>query len=186
MTIDLAGALRRIKPERRLAQLRPRPVDELDSAEEIAGVKAFAMVPDTNVYIRSTAGTVSDAVAGLLDDGLLFHCSVCLAELATGMGNADPAHPQWRQTRDHYRSLVGKIPETRILTPDTQIWTEAGLIAGVLARTQNLQRHQRKECLNDALILLTATKAGLPVLTADRDDFDLIQQLVPPGRFLYF
>ena len=143
-------------------------------------------MPDTNVYIRSTAGTVSDAVAVLLDEGRLFHCSVCLAELMTGIANADPNHPRWRETRDLYRSLIGRFPQNRILTPDAQTWAEAGLVAGTLARTQNFQRHQRKECLNDALILLTAAKAGLPVLTADRDDFDLIQQLVPQGRFLYF
>jgi hypothetical protein len=56
----------------------------------------------------------------------------------------------------------------------------------VLARTQGFQRHQRKECLNDALIFLTAAKAGLPVLTADRDQFDLIQQLAPAGQFVHY
>jgi hypothetical protein len=56
----------------------------------------------------------------------------------------------------------------------------------MLSRTQDFQPHQRKECLNDALIFLTAAKAGLPVLTANCDEFDLIQQLVPQGRFIYF
>jgi predicted nucleic acid-binding protein len=55
-----------------------------------------------------------------------------------------------------------------------------------LARTQGYQRHQRKERLNDALIYLTATKAGLPVLTSNRDEFDLIEQLAPQGRFIHF
>ena len=32
---------------------------------------------------------------------------------------------------------------------------------------------------------LTAGKAGLPVLTSNRDEFDLIQQLVPSGRFIH-
>jgi predicted nucleic acid-binding protein len=88
--------------------------------------------------------------------------------------------------RDHYGALIAKIPATRLLTPDADIWAEAGLIAGTLARTQGYQRHQRKECLNDALIYLTAAKAGLPVLTSNRDEFDLIQQLAPQGRFLHF
>ena len=68
-------------------------------------------------------------------------------------------------------------------------WLETryrSLIAGTLARTQDYQRHQRKECLADALIFLTAAKAGLPVLTANRDEFDLIQQLAPRGRFIHF
>ncbi len=141
---------------------------------------------DTNVYIRVASGTLPDAVRAYLDRGLASHCSVCVAELTTGIANADPRHRNWKRTRDYYSGVIDAINVGRLLTPDAQTWAEAGLIAGTLARTQNFQRHQRKECLNDALILLTATKAGLPVLTADRDDFDLIQQLVPNGRFLYF
>jgi hypothetical protein len=83
-------------------------------------------------------------------------------------------------------ALIAHITETRLLTPDTEIWAEAGVIAGTLARCQGYQRHQRKECLNDALIYLTAAKAGLPVLTANRDALDLIQQRVPSGRFIHF
>ena len=60
------------------------------------------------------------------------------------------------------------------------------MVAGTLARTQGFQPHQRKDCLNDALVVLTAAKAGIPVLTANRDDFDLIQQVAPEGRFIYY
>jgi len=62
----------------------------------------------------------------------------------------------------------------------------AEIIAGTLARTQGYQPHQRKECLNDALIYLTAAKAGLPVLTANRDDFDFIQQVASAGVFIHY
>jgi predicted nucleic acid-binding protein len=46
-----------------------------------------------------------------------------------------------------------------------------------------LQAHQCKDALNDALIYLTALKRGVPVLTENRRDFDLLNQLVPSGRF---
>ena len=88
--------------------------------------------------------------------------------------------------RDHYVALFAAVPASRLLTPDTQVWADAGLIAGMLARTQGFQPHQRKECLNDALILLTAAKAGVPVLTSNRDEFDLIQQIAPEGRFVHY
>jgi predicted nucleic acid-binding protein len=70
------------------------------------------------------------------------------------------------------------------VTPDAQVWINACVIAGTLARTQRFQPYQRKECLNDALIFLTAAKAGGPVLTANRNEFDLIQQLAPKGQLL--
>lgn len=156
------------------------------AAADIVGAGRAAIVLDTNVYIQSAAGTLPAAAATLVDRGLLFHCSVCVAELATGVANSNPAHKGWTVLRDHYNGLISSLPATRILSPDRQIWSEAGLIAGTLARTQNFQRHQRKECLNDALIFLTAARAGLPVLTANRDEFDLIQQLAPHGRFIHF
>lgn len=116
----------------------------------------------------------------------LFHCSVCLAELAIGVANADPSRANWADLRGYYVELFAAVPSTRLLIPDAQIWAEAGVIAGTLARTQTYQKHQLKECPNDALIYLSAAKAGLPVLTANCDDFDLIQQLAPEGRFVHF
>ena len=186
LTIDLGGSLRRIKSDKRRSQIATRAREELVAAADVASTGRAALLLDTNVYIQSAAGALPSAAAALMDRGLLFHCSVCVAELATGVANSDPAHPSWKAIRDHYDALIANIPETRLLTPDAEIWAEAGVIAGTLSRCQGYQRHQRKESLNDALIYLTATKAGLPVLTANRDEFDLIQQLVPSGRFIHF
>ena len=186
MTIDFPAALRRVRPEKQRAQLSPRTEEALVAVTDLVGEGRAAILLDTNVYIHSAAGTLPAATATLVERGLLFHCSVCVSELAIGVANADPSHSKWVRIRNHYQSLIATFPPTRLLTPDPQIWTEAGLIAGTLARTQNFQAHQRKECLNDALIFLTAAKAGLPVLTANRDEFDLIQQLAPHGRFVHF
>ena len=186
MSVDLAAVLRRRKPEKHRARLKPRGPEEPASAADLATAGRVVLVPDTNVYINDAAGRLPADVAALLDRALLFHCSVCIAELATGVANGDPAHPRWRAARDHYAELTAAIPPSRLLTPDPDIWVEAGLVAGTLARTQGYQASQRKECLNDALILLTAAKAGLPVLTANRDEFDLIQQIAPEVRFVHY
>lgn len=186
MTIDVSAAARRIKPETRRVQLRPRSLQCLIAAADVAGAGRVALLLDTNVYIRSAAGNLPEPVSLLVDRGLLFHCAVCVAELTTGVANADPARPGWKNLSSYYQTLVESFPPSRLLTPDAQIWAEAGLIAGILARTQNFQPYQRKECLNDALIFLTAAKAGMPVLTSNRDEFDMIQQMAPQGRFVYF
>ncbi len=141
---------------------------------------------DTNVYINRAAGRLEAPVRDTIDQALLFHCSVALAELAVGVANADPSRPGWTALRDHYSALFAAIPASRLVTPDPQVWADAGVIAGMLARTQGFQPHQRKECLNDALIFLAAAKAGVPVLTANRDEFDLIQQIAPEGQFIHY
>lgn len=178
MSIDLVATLRRRKPEKRLSSLRPRPRSgDLTPADAPPG--RVLLVPDTNIYISSAAGTLSSDTETLLDRSLLFHCSVCLSELATGIANSDPSHGLWAATRDHYAEVMSAIPGTRVIVPDQEVWLDAGILSGTLARTQRLQPHRRKEMLNDALILLTAARNGLPVLTSNRDDFDLLQQLAP-------
>ncbi len=186
MTIDPAAIARRIKPHKRLTQLRTRPPDVLVSASDIAGTGRARLLLDTNVYIHGAGGKLPAAAQTLLDQCVSFHSSVCIAELTTGVANADPAHPRWTARRDHYFELIRTIPEHRLLIPDPETWAEAGLIAGTLSRVQGFQPHQRKECLNDALIYLSAAREGISVLTANRDEFDLIQQLAGRGNFVYF
>lgn len=166
--------------------MKTRELSELTDAAALATSGVVGLVADTNVYINDAAGRLPTPVQALLDRALLFHCSVCIGELAIGVANNDPTHPHWTATRDHYAALVASMPSTRVLTPDAQVWAEAGLVAGTLARTQGFSPQQRKACLNDALIFLTAAKTGLPVLTANRDEFDRIQQLCPEGRFVHY
>lgn len=186
MSIDLHALLRRWKPEKRTSQLSPRLGSDLVSADSALGAGRLPLVPDTTVYIHNAAGILPADVERLVDRALQWHCSVCLAEITTGVGNYSPSAPDWNRVKEVYAEVLDIIPDSRVLVPDTETWLSAGLISGTLARTQGLQRHQRKELLNDALIYLTAAKAGLPVLTANRAEFDLIQQLAGTGSFIHY
>lgn len=185
MTLDLGGALRRWKPDKRLRQLRPRPADELLSPADAPAAR-IPLLLDTNVYIADAAGRLPSAAEALVDRALLFHSSVCLSELAVGIANGDPRHRQWSRIRDHYVDVIEAIPPTRILVPDRETWVDAGILAGILARLQGLQPFQRKDVLNDALIFLTASRHGLPVLTSNRDEFDYLEQLAPGGLVYHY
>ncbi len=163
----------------------PRPAPKAKRLAAVIGRERVQLVPDTNIYIMDYAGTLAPDVARMLQNALQYHCSVCLAELAVGVANYNPAAANWPVVRDLYANLFATIPDHRILMPDEETWIAAGIVAGTLARTQNFPPHQRKDCLNDALIYLTAAKLGLPVLTANRDEFDLIEQLAPGGAVLH-
>jgi predicted nucleic acid-binding protein len=185
LSIDFKSALRKRKPAKRTSQLVPRPLAEL---VELAALPSgpLLLLLDTNVYINRAAGRLAPHARDAIDQALLFHCSVALAELAVGVANANPLRPGWPAMRDHYTELFADVPASRLVVPDAHIWADAGVIAGTLARTQGFQPYQRKECLNDALIFLTASKAGIPVLTANRDEFDLIQQIALEGQFIHY
>ena len=185
MSIDASAIERRIKSQKRLNQLGTRNPSDLMSVSDI-GDGIPNLLFDTNVYIKNAAGTLPPTAESVVDRCNSFHCSVCIGELMTGVGNRHPAHPSWIASRNHIFGLVGAIPDHKLLGPDEDIWAEAGLIAGTLARIQNFQPHQRKECLNDALIYLTSAKVGIAVLTENRQEFDWIQQLAGRGNFVYF
>jgi predicted nucleic acid-binding protein len=182
---DFGAILRRIKPNKRTAPLANRPDEAFIRAETLAGSQ-IRLLPDTNVYIVDAAGGLPTGVQEVLDQGLLFHCSVCFAELALGLAAYSPLAPGWEAQRDYYSELFDNVPHGRLLTPDASVWLTAATVAGVLARVQGRTRTQRVDLLNDALIYLTAAKAGVPVLTGNRRDFDHIQQVAGTGQFLWF
>jgi len=186
LSTDLRWALRRRKPERRLGQLQTRPRERLVAAADVPASGRPALLLDTDVYIQQAAGRLPPEAEALIARGLLFHCSVCLSELAIGVANTDPSRAGWPRMRDHYAALFDALPASRILTPDEAVWTDAGVLTGALSRSQGFGREQRKEMLNDALIYMTAARAGVPVLTVDVKHFDLLQQLAPDGAFIWF
>jgi hypothetical protein len=185
LSIDLRKIIRSRKPEKRQTRLTTRPDSELIRASDIAGMGRQVFVPDTNIYIMDAAGILPRAAETIVDQGLMFHCSICLAEVSVGVGKYAPKASDWQQVADHYAGLFASIPANRLLVPDAETWADAGMIAGILARTQGLQKQRSRELLNDAVIYLCATKNGLPVLTDNKVDFDHLQQLAPGGRFIF-
>jgi predicted nucleic acid-binding protein len=185
LTIDLKKIIRSRKPEKHQAQLTVRSDTGLIRASDIAGTGRQVFVPDTNIYIMNAAGTLPPAATIIVDQGLMFHCVVCLAELSVGVGNFAPMAAEWQTVANHYVDMFASIPANRLLVPDAQTWADAGMVAGVLARTQDFQKQQLKELLNDALVYLCAAKHGLPVLTNNKADFDLLQKIAPGGSFIF-
>ena len=183
MSIDLAAHLRRYAPERHIAQLHPRSDTELVQASPTA---ARQIVLDTNVYINNYAGRLPSGAVALFDNALRYHCSVCLGELVVGLAKRAQGTTETAKGRAHYTRVMAGIPKGRMLTPTPDIWTAAGLIAGTLARTQKLQPYQHREMLNDALLYLSAAQQGLHVLTSNKRDFDLIQQVSGWGQFIHY
>lgn len=141
---------------------------------------------DTTAIIHGLAGRLPVGAAAMVRGARQFHCSVCLGEVAVGLGHYSPAAADAASVKAGYIRAFAAISRHRVLTPNPEVWIGAGLVAGTLARTQHFGRDQRKELMNDALIYLTAAKFGLPVLTENRREFDLIQQVAGHGRFIFY
>jgi predicted nucleic acid-binding protein len=83
-------------------------------------------------------------------------------------------------------AIVEKISPYRSLAPDREIWRDAGLLTGTIARLQGTPKSERHRVMNDALIFATARKHGHSVLTRNISDFDSLHQLDPSGRVVFY
>ncbi len=181
----LEQSLRRLKPEKHGTRLSRRAASALPFLS--ASRPPFpALLLDTTVYIDTLQGVQPQEVDLALRSGKLFHSTVTEAELASLSGLLDPRRAETQKVIGQVASLIAMRPAHRILNPDREIWREAGILAGLLARLQGYGRNERRQALNDALIFLTAVKYGCAVLTRNLTDFDLLLQLDPRGNVLFY
>ncbi|MGD0829873.1 MAG: PIN domain-containing protein [Terracidiphilus sp.] len=178
-------SLRRLKPEKRHQGLAYRDRSQLRFLERLKPPFPNFLL-DTTVYIDALQGRLPDDVEIALRSGSLWHSTVTEAELAALAGLLDPAHPDRARAIAQVAASIELRPAHRILTADGQIWREAGILAGLLARLQRYGKNERRKALNDALIFLTAAKNGCVVLTGNVSDFDLLMQLDPRGQAVFY
>jgi predicted nucleic acid-binding protein len=182
---EFRRSLRRIKPEKHNRQLSPRQPSELLYIGDVRKPVPKLLL-DTTVYIDALQGRLPVDADAVLSTAELWHSTVTEAEIAAACGLLDPEHPRSSDVIKQLTASVEKRPEHRILGPDRGAWREAGMLSGLLARLQGYDSAHRRQVLNDALIFCTALKHGCTVLTRNTADFDLLQQLLPSGRVLFY
>lgn len=182
---NIHRSLRRLKPEKHTAQLKPRGRSMLTFVDPLK--RSFPkLLLDTTVYIDALQGSFPHNAEGVLRASELWHSTVTEAELAALTGLLDPKHPDTPQVVKQVVSSIEKRPDHRILNPDADVWREAGILAGLLARLQHYGKSEQRRTLNDALIFLSAAKNGCDVLTRNVVDFDLLMQLAPFGKAIFY
>ncbi len=80
--------------------------------------------------------------------------------------------------------VVGKMEADfrsaeRILVPNLNDWVSAGKILGRLASKFGYERIGRTRLSNDALIAVTAARAGMMLITSNRRDFQSLSEFCP-------
>lgn len=115
------------------------------------------------------------------------HVSTITAmELTYAFGRLDPSDPRTARNLAYLRDVLERVPRHRVIEATPADHAFAGVIAGTLARSQGLSGEGRKRLLLDSLIFASARRRGLTVLTANTDDFDLLQQLAPDGKVAFY
>ncbi|HUY94846.1 MAG TPA: type II toxin-antitoxin system VapC family toxin [Terracidiphilus sp.] len=82
------------------------------------------------------------------------------------------------------RRIIGKLEYDfgragRMLVPNLGDWVKAGTMLAHLARKYGYERIGRARLTNDALIAVSAARAGIEVITANRRDFAALSEFCP-------
>ena len=122
-------------------------------------------VIDTSVYVGHwERGLYADTLAGVQRAFVIRHSAVVLSELRRGARTRDAA-----RTVARLRRLAPDIWE-----PSAKDWWEAGRIILTVGDAHDWDRGKRRDFQNDALIALTARAHGATVVTANREDFEIL------------
>jgi hypothetical protein len=141
---------------------------------------------DTTVYVDALKRPLPAEIASVLTRTIVFHCAIACAELAISIGHLDPWDPRTIATRGPLEETFTRMASASIVAPSADAWTEASLMAGILARTQGFERAQRQKLLHDALMFLTANEIGATSISRNVRDMDLLLHLKPSANVLLY
>ena len=141
---------------------------------------------DATVYIDQLKGELPTPIVDLVASRTILHGAPALAELAVTIGALDPADRRTQATLTPIVEMLTRINPSRIIVPNFEIWLEAAVMAGILARTQTIPKQDRRKFLNDTLLFLQAADAGAVMISRNSRDLDLLLQIKPQvGVILY-
>ncbi len=124
-----------------------------------------AVLFDSSIYIAAlrTKGDPALTLRQLAEGAALWLSSVVLEELYAG-ANARSRRVVERLDRDFERAR-------RILVPNLVDWTQTGKVLARLAAKYDYEQIGQGRLTNDALIAMSAGRAGITVITANARDF---------------
>jgi hypothetical protein len=141
---------------------------------------------DATVYIDQLKGDLPVSIVTLLASRVILHGTPALAELAVTAGVLDPQDPRTRETLKPIVETLERISPARIVVPSHDVWLEAALLAGILARTQGIPKADRRKFLSDALLFLMAAENRSILVSRNSRDIDLLLQMKPSVRVLLY
>jgi predicted nucleic acid-binding protein len=176
---------------RRWARLDPRATLARRHDEELPFVDAppisgQGLLLDTCVYIDQMQDRSPRVLDDLIAQRQVNHSTVAIQELMHTVGVLDPPDARTAGVIAEIGKQIKAMPTHRVFAPDVEVLGRGALLSGILCRLQGYERDGRLRALQDCVLFLQAQKLGLVVLTANVGDYDILLQLIPAGRALFY
>jgi hypothetical protein len=141
---------------------------------------------DSCVYIDQ----MQDRSPQVLDDLIALrqvnHSTFAIQELMHAVGALSPGDARTAGVVAEIGKQIKAMPPHRVFVPDAEVLGRAALLSGILCRLQGYEKDGKLRALQDCVLFLQAQKLGLVVLTANVSDYDILLQLIPAGRALFY
>jgi hypothetical protein len=179
---DAAQRWARFDPRKTLAR---RSDDELPfvDADRIGGQ---GLLLDTCVYIDQMQDRSPHVLERLVAQRQVNHSTVAIQELMHTVGVLNPADTRTAAAVAAIGRQIKAMPPHRVFAPDVEVLGRAALLSGILCRLQGYGKDGKLRALQDCVLFLQAQRLGLVVLTANVGDYDILLQLIPTGRALFY
>ena len=179
---DAARRWARFDPQRTLARRRDNELPFVNP-DSIGGQ---GLLLDTSVYIDQMQGRSPQMLDDLIAQRQVNHSTVAIQELMHTVDVLSPSDARTATVIDVIGKQIRAMPPHRIFAPDTDVLGHAALLSGILCRLQGYEKDGKLRALQDCVLFLQAQKLGLVVLTTNVDDYDILLQLIPAGRALFY
>jgi predicted nucleic acid-binding protein len=179
---DAARRWSRFDPQRTLAR---RSADKLPFIDE-SPIGGQGLLLDTCIYIDQVQGRSPQGLDDLVARRQVNHSTVAIQELMHTVGILNPSDARTAAVIAEIGMQIKAMPPHRIFAPDIEVLGRAALLSGNLCRLQGYEKDGKLRALQDCVLFLHAQKLGLVVLTANVSDYDILLQLIPAGRALFY
>ena len=178
---DAARRWARLDPQRTLARRRDDDLPFVDA--RLVGGQGLLL--DTCVYIDQMQDR-SPVLDEVIAQRQVNHSTVAIQELMHTVGVLHPSDARTAAAIDEIGRQIKAMPPRRIFAPDVEVLGRAALLSGILCRLQGYEKDGRLRALQDCVLFLQGQKLGLVALTANVSDYDILLQLIPTGRALFY
>ena len=141
---------------------------------------------DTCVYIDQMQDRSPQILDDLIAQRQVNHSTVAIQELMHTVGVLKPSDARTAAVIDVIGKQIRAMPPHRIFAPDAEVLGRGALLSGMLCRHQGYEKDGKLRALQDCVLFLQAQKPGLVVLTTNVGDYDILLQLIPTARVLFY
>ncbi|MDE4915084.1 DNA-binding protein [Methylobacterium sp. 092160098-2] len=182
----LATHTDKLRSRHDLARITLRTRDQLAYVDDAAVAAGGPLLLDTGVYIHQLKGRTPVLLDHLIGVRQVNHSIVAVQEMLHAIGVLDPIDPRTEANVAVIRDVLDGIPTHRLYQPSRQAMADAAVYAGILCRLRSYVKDRRMKALHDCTLFLQAREMGCTLVSANVVDFDLLQQLGPEVRLLFY